>query len=128
MVQSAFPGGGLPVHGRVSAWSGGCLPGPGGYLPGPGGVSAWSGGSACSQGGVVCLVQEGLSAWSWGVSAWSGGCLPGLGGVCLVPGGCLPGLGGSAWSGGVVSAPRGGLLSQHGTPSPPVNRMNDRQV
>ena len=83
--------------GRVSAWSGGCLPGRGGVclvwrvsdwsggwcLPGPGGVAAWFGGAG------VCLVR----------------------GVCLSRG-CLPGPGVSAWSLGDVH--------------PPVNRITDR--
>ena len=48
----------------VSAWSGGCLPGPGGV---------------CLVWGGVCLVlgclpgPRGVSAWSGGVSAWWGG-------------------------------------------------------
>ena len=75
----------------MSAWSGGCLPGPGG----------------------VCLVW-GASAWS-GVGLWSQGGLPGPGGgVCLVQGGV------SAWSGGVgLPGPRGaGLWSRGGLPGP----------
>ena len=43
------------------------------------------------------------------------------GGSAWSAGGCLPGPGGSAWSGGVASQH---ALSQ----TPPVNRMNDRQM
>ena len=68
----------------------------------PGGVSAWSGGGGvCLVGGGVCLVPGGVGV----VSAWSGEV-----GVCLVWGG---------WC----------LLSQHALrQTPPVNRMNERQV
>ena len=79
------------------------------------------------------MFARGGSAWSRGVST-PGGC------TCLVPGGCLlrrvylPGPGGGVCSGegylpgpGGVSAPvgAGGCLVRY---SPPVNRMNDRQV
>ena len=72
MLQSASRGGGFCLVWGVSAWSGGCLPGPEGCLPG-------------QEGREVCLVPGGLPAWSQrGGSA------------CLVPGGvCLPGPGGS---------------------------------
>ena len=63
-------------------------------------------------GGVVCSGEwgSGLGGLLPGGGVWSRGCL-------------LPGEG--------VSAPRGGVCSgggESGTPSPPVNRMNDRQV
>ena len=92
-------GGGVPTLGGCLVWGGG-RPGQGGEVSGP-----------MVQGvclvGVVCLVQVGGCAWSWGVV-----CLV-WGVVCLVQGGCVPGLGGSA------SVPCG-------IPSPPVNRMTNR--
>ena len=76
MLESASRGGCLPglggggvclVPGGVSAWFGGCLPGPGG-LPGLGGLPG--------QGGW-CLPGPGGSAYS------QGGGMPGPGGVCI---------------------------------------------
>ena len=89
------------------------------YLPVPGGGTCLVRGGVCSEGvsgprGGTCLVLGG-----GGVPAWS------RGGTCLVRGGVsgprgyLPGPGGvPAWS-------RGGGGVRY---SPPVNRMNDRQV
>ena len=58
------------------------------------------------------------------------GCVPAArrpyAGVCFRGGGGL----GSAWSGGGgLPGPGGGVVSQHALrQTPPVNRMNDRQV
>ena len=74
------------------------------------GGCTWSGGVPVPGG---CTWSGGYLVW--GGCAWSRGVylVPG-GGVCAWSRGvCVPGPGGGAWS---------------GTPPPPVNRMNDRQV
>ena len=80
--------------------SGGDVPGLGGDVPGPGGCT-WSRGVYLVQGGVP---GPGGCAWSWGG---------------------VPGPGGCTWSGGGGLHLVGRYLVRY---SPPVNRMNDRQV
>ena len=96
-----FPGGGLPAQGGCTCQGGVYLPG-GCTCPGEGvparGVYLPRGECTC-QGDVPATCQGGVLAQ--GVPAWEGG-VPAWGVVDL-PGG--------AWSG-----------------TPPVNRMNDRQV
>ena len=78
----------------------------------------------CFLGG--CLLRGGV--WSGGVSA-PGGCLV-QGGVCSWGGVCSQGC--LVWGGGCLlqgeSALGGIPACTEADPSPPVNRMNDRQV
>ena len=102
-----------------------------GRISGGGGLSAPGGWGRCLIQGVGCLLRGGMSA-PRGVSA-PGGCLvwgvSGLGGVC--PWGDVCSRGVSAPRGvsalGEVSAPGGGVVSQHAlrqTPPPPCGQTD----